>query len=90
MGTGILALLNVISTILAGRGHDDMAEYVGLARNLIREGSDVSDALQALADELQTMVDEDRDPTEFERATVRDKREELSTRIQAAAGDPAD
>lgn len=86
----IISLLNVLGGILSARGHADLGEYAKLAASLVREGDDAHGELVALAQELQKMVDEDRDPSPAEVIAAGTRRNELSAAIQAGAGDGDD
>lgn len=90
MGAALVTLLNVIGSVLKIRGHDDLGQYARLAASLVQEGAEAKDEFEALAKELQAMVDEDREPTADEVANVRNRRKELSDALQAALGDPED
>jgi hypothetical protein len=88
MTEAIRLLLTTISAILTARGEDRLADYIDLAETLIREGSDAADELRELTLQIQTMVAEDRGPTDDELADVRTRRDALVAQLDAARGDP--
>lgn len=90
MGAAIAALLHAVASVLVQRGHDGLAEYVGFAALLVREGGAVRVKLEQLTTEIETMAAEGRDPTDAELAAVRATRRSLSDRIQAGAAPPSD
>lgn len=88
MTEAIRLLLTTISAILTARGEDRLADYIDLAETLIREGSDAANELRELTLQIQTMVAEDRGPTDDELADVRTRRDALVAQLDAARNDP--
>ncbi len=77
MADAIRLMLTTIAAILGARGEHQLAEYINLAESLIREGDDAAEELEELANQIQTMVREDRGPTPEELGAVRTRRQEL-------------
>jgi len=75
-------ILNVVAIIARGRGMGDIYEYAKLAGSFLKESDDAQAALGALADDMEKMVAEKRDPTPEEIAAVRAQRKSLSSEIQ--------
>lgn len=75
-------ILNVVAIIARGRGLNDIYEYTKLAGSFLKESDDANAALGALADDMEKMVAEKRDPTAEEIAAVRAQRKSLSDEIQ--------
>ena len=87
MGAALVTLLNVLGSVLKVRGQDDLGQYAQLAASLVREGSQAQGEFEALAAELQAMVDEGVDPTPDQVDAVRNRRRELSAALEAALED---
>lgn len=79
----IARLLAVASVIVETKTeNDDIAEILALAGLLVRQGDSARQKLEDLVAQVETMVAEDRDPTEDEMMEIRADREALSARIQ--------
>ncbi len=87
MGATLVALLNVIGSILKVRGQDDLGQYARLAASLVQRGAQAQGEFEQLTADLQAMVDKGEDPTEDQVASVRNRRKELSALLQASVPD---
>lgn len=74
-------ILNAVAAIASGRGLYDIAEYAKLAGSFLKETDDAKAELEVLADEMEKMVTEGRDPTPEEVQAVKDRRKALSDEI---------
>ncbi len=87
MGAAIKLLLMTLAHFSRQRNETHVADYLDLIGELVERGDAGIDELKALTQEIEAMVDEGRDPTDEERAAVRQRRQELSEAIQALGND---
>lgn len=79
----LLLLFSTLANLLAGRGKNELAEGLLLVSDLVRAGKEGSEEFETLTNELQAMVDADRDPTPAEFEAIRDRRAQLSDQLQS-------
>lgn len=86
MNPNLLAMISITKTladILDQRGNDDIAEYLRLSSELAGLGNQYVAELNQVAEKIQSLVNENRQPTALEYIEARRERARLSQELQS-------